>query len=437
MTSQDIRTPRAIEAEQALLGAMLLDPAIINQVDITSDMFYSEAHKVIYTNMRALGPDQLDPVTLSEAIKRKGKLDDIGGEVYLLDLLRNTPSYHNWETWQGIVKDKYQRRRIIEICGLTAIAAFDEGSDINQEIAKAATDLVTSAEPIHGTAHISEYLKSVYEKVEERANDPKEIYGLATGIHDFDLITKGLQKRETVILSGPPGTGKSILGFQIAYGMAKNGYPGCVYELEMSGEAILKRKLSAVSRIPTDHMRSGKGMNEAWDQFARAIDEASNLPIYLTDFSNFDPIQIRADLARRKLKNNIDWFVIDYMDLVQARGMDAIERSEYISKQLHGIAKDLDLAGLIIHSMNKAGYQSAGMQNLSGSAKVSYDADQIIFIEEEDDEKGLNKTVTLTWAKMREGVKNRKMKMIMTGGIPEFNQFAKENDESTYNDYTV
>jgi replicative DNA helicase len=436
MTEQELKTPRAIEAEQAILGAVLIDPELINQITLTGDMFYSEAHKVIYTNMRALGSDHLDLITLQEVLERKGKLTSVGGQVYLVELVRNTPATHNWEAWQKIITDTHKRRRIIEIAGALATAAFNEELDINQEIAKAATDLVTSAAPSRGTVHISEYLKILYEKVEERANDPKEIYGLPTGIRDFDKITSGMQKRETVILSGPPGTGKSILGFQIAYGMAYHGHAGCVYELEMSGEAILRRKLSALSRITTYAMRSGVGINDQWDQFVKAIEGAADLPIYMSDYSNFDPIQIRADLARQKAKNNIEWFLIDYMDLIKAEGKDSNERSAYISKQLHGIAKDLDLAGLIIHSMNKAGYQSAGMQNLSGSAKVSYDADQIIFIEEENDDKGLIKNVTLTWGKMREGVKNRIMKMIMTGVIPEFNQVAMDEDPEPI-DYTV
>lgn len=429
----ELQIPKAIETEQALLGAILLDPSILDQLGIGGDVFFSEAHKVIYTNMRALGPNRLDHLTLTELLQSKDKLDEAGGALYLLELVRNCPYMGNWETYERIIKDKYQRRQVITQAENLARAAINEGENINQAIAEITTNLVTTAQPLHGTVHISEIAKRLYETIEARADDPKEIYGLETGIIDFDKITHGLQKRETLILAGTPGSGKSMLAFQIAYGMAESGHPGAIYELEMSSEAVLRRKISAISGLLVDQMRSGVGMDQAWTELTKAIDESAKQPIYITDATGYDPIAIRADLARQKAANNIEWFLIDYMDLVKADGLDHNEKSAFISQQLHGIAKDLDLAGLIIHSMNKTGYQAASMQALSGSAKVGYDADQIVLLESDTDNKNL---ITLSWVKMREGDSRRKMRMIRAAGLPEFKCVAFD-EVPTLPDYFI
>jgi len=425
-------TPNARESEKALLGALLIDPAIMGQVSIKAEEFYLHSHGMIYSALQSLGA-AADITTIAELLKQRGQLDEIGGQAYLMKLVHDCPWSNNWEKYETAIIETSRRREVIEAYRQGATAAMNEGTDINQAVADVMTKLVNLSQPRHGTEPIKAHIERLYKSVEDRARDPKQIYGLVTGIEDFDKITHGLQKRETLILAGMPGSGKSILAFQIAAGMAEKGHPGCVYELEMSSEAILRRKASAISNIPVDNMRSGIGMNDKWESFLQAIEKLDRLPMYLTDNTNWDTVQLRADLARKKEKYGIEWFLIDYLDLLKAPGYDKYEKSEYLSQQLHGIAKDLDLAGLVIHSLNKAGYESAGMQNLSGSAKVSYDADQIIMIEADRED---SKLVTLSWKKMREGDSRRKMKMMMKPGIPEFYCIAPD-PEPTLADYLI
>ena len=425
--------PRSIDSEKALLGSILLDSSIIDKTSIIGKMFFLDDHRAIYMAMRGLGPSRLDIITLSEVLERKGSLKGINATLYLTELIQNTPMLQNWETYQNIIHDTYKRRRLIEEAQKLASAAMNEEQDINQVIAETMTNIVTSAEPLHGTSHIKDHAVNLYNIVEKRAKNPKNIYGLETGIIDFDKITHGMQKRETLILAGIPGSGKSILAFQIAVGMAEHDHPGCVYELEMSSEAVLRRKASAIIRIPADNMRSGFNMNDNWESFVKAIDILGNLPIYISDDTSWDTVQLRADLAQKKQQFGIEWFLIDYLDLLQAPGYDKYEKSEFLSEQLHAIAKDLDLSGLIINSLNKAGFGNAGMQNLSGSAKVSYNADQIVFIEIDTDNPQM---VNLSWKKMREGDARRKMQMIMTGGIPELRCVAPE-PEPIMQDYLI
>lgn len=273
---------------------------------------------------------------------------------------------------------------------------------------------------------MKEFLSELYEEISDRAENPKVVHGLETGLKDFDKITHGLQKGEEFILAGQPGTGKSLLAFQLGCGMAANGHAGAVYALEMSGKAMVRRRLSAITKIPTYNMQSGVDMNARWDKLNKGVEELEPLPIYISDATDWSTLQLRADLSRLKQQNSIEWFLVDYLDLLRddGRSRDAIEKSAYLSRQLHAICKDLDLAGVVIVSLNKAGYGGTPrMSNLSGSARVSYDADQIAIMSEDQDNENV---VNIIWEKQREADGNRALKLVKVAGFPAFAQLAKE-----------
>lgn len=425
--------PNAKDSEKALLGAILMHPTIIDTIDLNAEDFYDYAHREIYRDMRLIGSDTLDVIVLSEALERQGKLKDIGGELYLLSLINDCPSYLNYDTYAQIIRDSSIRRKVIAHSEELAKVAFDENKDIYNAISLAVTQLVQHAKPSGGAHHITTYLQELYKEAEERAKDPKEIYGLKTGLYDFDKITRGLQINEQFILAGSPGTGKSLLAFQLACGMAENGYPGAIYELEMSGVALMRRRISSMSRITTNDIRSGSNMNGRWGDFANAIEEMEKLPIYLTQESNLTTIQLRADLSRLKNQYDIQWYIVDYMDLLADNyGSNETERSAYISRQLHNITKDLNLAGIAIQSVTKQGFSSnaPNMANVSGSHKIAHDADQIAILTEgtPDNPDELN-TVTLTWEKMREGDGSRSIRLVKIPGFPSFECYKAEEEE--------
>jgi len=212
---------------------------------------------------------------------------------------------------------------------------------------------------------MKEYLTDLYSEISERAENPKLIHGLETGMKGFDKITYGLQTGEEFIIAGQPGTGKSLLAFQLGCGVAANGHAGAVYALEMSGKAMVRRRLSAITKIPTYNMLSGVDMNEKWEKLNKGVEELDPLPIYISDATDWTTLQLRADLSRLKQQQGVEWFILDYLDLlVDSYGKDRNEKSEYLSRQIHGICKDLDLAGIVIQSLNKQGYGSSGYINL-------------------------------------------------------------------------
>ena len=427
--------PNAEDAEKAVLGAILINASILDRVALEESDFYNISHKEIYSAMRMIGSKNLDVLVLSEALERSGELDNIGGALYLATLVNQCPSAYNYENYVSIIQDTATRRNIIRCAEDLAKSAFDEQVNVSTSISSAMTSLIKSVKISGGAVRTSGYLKELYNEAEKRAENPQEIYGLQTNLHDFDKITHGLQKGEQFVLSGAPGTGKSLLALQLACGMATSGHAGVVYELEMSGMAVLRRQVSAISKIPTDNIRSGKDMNIKWHDFVKAIEKIEKLPIFISEESNWTTIEMRADIVKLKQQHNIEWFIVDYMGLLSDRyGDDDLIRQAYISHQLKAIAKDLNMAGLTLQSVTKAGYSNLSMANVSGPTAIHHDADQIAILSENDD---IPNVIELRWEKMREGRCHGLIKLVFEPDLPSLQCYTEEeSNKNDYNDWT-
>ena len=425
-----MQLPHSVEAEEALLGAVIINGSIIDKIDLMPEEFYIDANGLIFSVIRSLGMDA-DIVSIIEVLERRNKLDYVGGQSYITGLMNKCPATYNYETYQRIIRDTATRRKVIINAEELAKSAFDENTNIEEVISSGVSGLVSSVKSSSGAEHISKYLGELCDLAEERAANPKTIYGLPTGLRDFDRITYGLQRQESTILAGPPGTGKSLLAFQLACGMAENGYSGVVYELEMTGIAVVRRRISALSKIKTYNINSGIDMDKGWTEFIAAIDKMATLPIFISEESNFTTMQMRADLARLKAKEDISWFIVDYMGLLSDRSNDnELDRLKYISHSLKAIAKDLNLAGLVLQSVNKEGYSNPSMANVSGPTAIHHDADQIIVMSSGiPDNKNLQNVVTLTWEKMRESDNDRILSLYKQPGLPVFSEYTTEEQE--------
>ena len=414
-----------IEAERALIGSILIDPELISRLLVSPDDFYLGRHKLIYDICIRLHQDgkDIDILTIQDELDKSGKLKDAGGAAYLMQLVNDSISSLHAESYAAIVVDKSKRRRLIQVAEQIAKAAINDNGTLDESIAQATVDLVKNSQGGSGAVHIGEFVSKLYKEVVERYENPKDIFGISSGFSKFDAITGGFQKGEMTVLSGEPGLGKSLLAMQMAGSMATE-IPGAVYQMEMSGVAVVRRSASAISSVPTRNMKSGKMVEDDWDSFTMAMEKLAKLPIYMSDASHWTTIGMKADLSRLKEMHGIGWFVVDYLDLfADSNGKDNNERTAFISKQVHGMCKDLELAGLVIQSMNKAGIGSVGMEKLSGSGKLMYDADQIIFMTE--DKEGEN-VIRLVWDKMREGDGDRFMRLVRKPGYPIFGEYAAE-----------
>lgn len=382
----DATPPYSPHAEIALLGAAIVNPDTLNQVDVAPDDFYIHRHRMVWQALRDLAGRGINPdfVTLSDCLDSRGQLEEIGGMVYLTKLINDTPSSMGYDDYATIVKDKASRRRMIQIAEDIVRAAYRDDSDLGDARTQAITGLVQTVVPTGGAVHISHYIGQVCDEVDERVNNPQEIWGIPTGFKDFDFITGGLHPGEVVLLSGEPGMGKTKWAGQIAINLGAAERPGAFYSLEMRGRDIVRRMVSAHARIETRKLKSGKLTADDWPAFTNSIDAMAAFPMYLSDATNWRTDNLRADLSRLKRFHGIEWFIVDYLNLMMdgAGKFDDTERSKIISRQMKSICKDLDLAGIVIQSMNKEGMGGGlpSLKALSGASQVAFDADLVCFL---------------------------------------------------------
>ena len=433
MNTQSTDNLYSLEAEEALIGSVLIDPGIYNSLEVTSDHFYLHKLRQIWLAIERIctANRELDNLVLAEMLERMGKLEEIGGHAYLAQLVNATPSSLRAEEYARIVRDYSKRRIWRDTAGKIVRLAHDTNAKLEIEAGSIVNDLINSVRSTGAAEHVSKYTQAVLSETLERMDNPKEVWGISTGFKDFDYITGGLQQSEICYLSGEPGVGKSIFAMQAAYQMALNGHPGAVYSLEMPGTQVIRRLLSYLVKLPTRSLKSGNIDPEKISDISSEIEGIENLPLYMSDWQ-WSTIGIRADLARLKAKHDIQWFILDYAYLLQdGLGMSENDRTGYISAQLKSICRSLDLAGIVIHSLRKSG--SGNMptgRDLRGSNQQFYDTDILLLMVEAHEEPN---TILVIFGKGRE-LENPKesFKLVKIQGYPALGNYQHTEP---YKDY--
>jgi replicative DNA helicase len=420
-------------AEEALVGATINNAYdVLNRVMVEATEFSDSRYGIIWSVLlemynRGAG---IDYVTVCNRLDGLGKLAEIGGDSYLTKLISSNFSSMGVEEYARTIKDKAARTRTLRLAGDLATLAADESKDLSQSIGQVMTDLTKTASITQGAVSWSRFLGQSYDLVEERAKNPQDTWGIQTGFSDYDRMTGGLQQTEIMLLSGEPGKGKSIFALQVAQVMAFNGHPGALYSLEMLGRAVTLRALSNASKVESRKLKTGKLDPDDWQKFVTAFEELSQLPIYMSDSVEWTTAALRSDLSRLKKIHGIEWFVIDYSYLIQdgMGKLSEMDRTQIIMSNLKGIAKTLNLAGIVIHSMTKAGMQdSSGSQaGIRGSGQVTYDADVILLLLDHQPSTGQPNPnmITAKFGKGRE-MDNAKKKfhLVKLPGFPAFGNY--------------
>ncbi|GIV86594.1 MAG: replicative DNA helicase [Chloroflexus sp.] len=429
-----IQMPHDPAAERALLGALLINPDEIHNLKISVSDFHIERHRWIYEALRAVitRTGVADYIAVTAELRSMDKLREAGGDGYLLKLVADTPNSLHLHNYAEIVRQKARRRRVVEIAQRMVKEAMQDDSDLDSVIPEVLTALADQNESDARARHISEILKDFGDQVFNAYSNPRSVYGIQTGMTGFDNITAGLQRQEVFMLSGEPGIGKSLLAMQLVIGAAKEhngvpGTPGVVYQLEMSDIAVIRRAVSAHSKIPTRLIRSGNMSEKDYQSVLAAITELEMLPIYICDASNITTLDIRADLARLK-SHGVGWCLIDYMPLLKDNpNLSEVERTAILSDRLHAIAKDLDIHMMVISDMTKAGIsgQIDGQAALAGNRRVGYNADQTAFLIRTKQENRF----LLKWEKYRDEDKSGAALNLMR--VPGFPVFAEVTEEKT------
>ncbi len=388
--------PHSQEAEQSVLGALMLDNRSWDRVaDRISDIdFYRNEHRLIFQAIQLLAQrnQPFDVLTVAEALKEQQKLEPAGGEAYLYELAQNTPSAANITAYADIVRERSVLRALISTGTDIANSAFQpDGRDIKELLDSAESRIFQIAEQrAHGDGPVAigDLLVKATDRIDTLYRSGKTITGLATGFTDFDHMTSGLQPGDLVIIAGRPSMGKTVLGMNIAeHAAIKGDQPILVFSLEMPAESIAMRLMSSLGRIDQHKVRTGRLNDDDWPRVTSAVSMLSEANLFIDDAPALSPNEIRTR-ARRLAREQgaLGLIIVDYLQLMQVPGSKenrAMEVSE-ISRSLKELANELAVPVIAISQLNRSLEQRTDrrpvMSDLRDSGSLEQDADIIAFI---------------------------------------------------------
>lgn len=388
--------PHSIEAEQSVLGGLMLDNRAWDQVvdRLRETDFYRHEHTLIYRAMSRLmeSSKPIDVLTVSETLRETQFLEQVGGEVYLFELANNTPTAANITAYADIVHERSVLRQLIAAANDIADSAFNaQGRSVVELLDKAERSVFSISEKGArgiGPVNIKEFLAKTMDRIDALFHSNTPITGIPTGYHDLDDMTSGLQASDLVIIAGRPSMGKTGLAMNIAEHVAiKSRLPVLIFSMEMPGEAIVMRLLSSLCRIDQLRIRTGKLADEDWPRISSTVSMLSEAPLFIDDTPALSPAEMRAR-ARRLAKEygQLGLVVVDYLQLMQVPGFNENRTAEIseISRSLKGLAKELKVPLVALSQLNRSLEQRADkrpvMSDLRESGAIEQDADLIAFI---------------------------------------------------------
>ncbi len=392
--SLDYRVPpQNIEAEQCVLGGILIeDRALLKVVEtISPEDFYKEAHGIIYRAMLELFDrnEPQDILTVSNLLKSKGVLDDVGGVAYLGELAETIPVASNISYYAKIVRDKAVLRRLIQKTSDLATLCYEEAGDVDEilESAEAAIFEISQAKINQSFHPLKSVLKDSIRKVEDLFARKELITGVPTGFVELDKLTAGFQPSDLIIVAGRPSMGKTALALNIAqHATINHGVPVAIFSLEMSKEQLALRMLCSEAKVNAQKVRTGFLSDNEWTRIIGAADLLSSAPVFIDDTPALSVLEMRAKARRLKSEHGLGLVLVDYLQLM--RGRDRSERREQeiseISRSLKAMAKELDVPVVALSQLNRKVEDRPNkrpqMADLRESGAIEQDADVIAFI---------------------------------------------------------
>jgi len=393
--------PHSVEAEQSVLGGLLLDNAAWDRIAdvVKEEDFYRFDHRIIYHHIaRLIGLARpADVVTVYESLQTSGKAEDTGGLAYLNSLARNTPSAANIRRYAEIVRDRGVLRKLVTVADEISSGAFNpQGKDTRQLLDEAESRIFQIAEEgSRGTAGfqvIQPLLTQVVERIDElyHRDSDSEVTGVPTGFADLDRMTSGLQAGDLVIVAGRPSMGKTAFSMNIGEHVAvEEGLPVAVFSMEMGAVQLAMRMLGSVGQLDQHRMRTGKLTDEDWPHLTHAIQKMQDAQVYIDETPALSSMELRAR-ARRLARQcgQLGLIVIDYIQLMAGNsgggGENRATEISEISRSLKGLAKELQCPVIALSQLNRSLEQRPNkrpiMSDLRESGAIEQDADVILFI---------------------------------------------------------
>ncbi len=387
--------PHSVEAEQAVLGSMLIDPRCVSEVidKLRTDDFYIRQNKEIYETIYSMFNYSLtiDPVTVLENMKQNGYYDENQSRGYILQLMDTTPTAANVGEYIEIIKDKTLLRRVAEAAGeLTAM--IQEGTSTGQDILEAAEQriyAIRQGRAARGLVPISDVIIDVYDRLEELAASENAIPGMSTGLRDLDRAISGLNNSDLILLAARPGMGKTSMALNVLLDAGKkSGKKVAFFSLEMSREQLALRLISSECFVDNKKLVTGKLSDQDWESVAAAADSLNRSTIYIDDDSSVTVADINAKCRRVE---DLGLIVIDYLQLMQSAGGKSNNRGENrqqvvsdISRSLKIMAKELNVPVLCLSQLSRANESRQDkrpmLSDLRESGAIEQDADIVLFL---------------------------------------------------------
>jgi len=389
--------PQNIEAEQCLLGCLMLDKdAIVKVVDyIKAEDFYKGKHQDIYQAMAELygKSDPIDILSVSARLKEKNKLDDVGGSAYLTSLINSVPTATHVLNYAKIVRQKKILRDLISASEKIGLSAFDEAEDIDTLLDKAEKVVFEIGQRSLSQIFlpIKDILSDTFERLDELSKYQGRLRGIATGFTDLDKLLGGLQKSDLVILAARPSMGKTSLALDIARNIAvMENQPVGLFSLEMSKDQLADRLLASMANINMWNLRNGRLTSDDYSRLQHAMGSLSDAPLYIDDAGSVNVLQMRAMARRLQANKGLSLIVIDYLQLMEPmnRFVSPVQQVTENSRALKMLAKELNVPVLVLSQLSRAVEsrvpQIPRLADLRESGAIEQDADVVMFIYRED-----------------------------------------------------
>ena len=389
--------PQNTEAEQSLLGCLMLDKdAIVKIVDfIKAEDFYKSNHSEIFQAMADLyeRSDPIDILSVSARLKEKNKLEDLGGSAYLSSLINSVPTATHVYNYAKIVRQKKILRDLISASEEIGLSAFDESEEVDILLDKAEKIVFNIGQRALTQTFIpiKEILPETFERLDMLSKHQGGLRGVPTGFKDLDNRLAGLQKSDLIILASRPAMGKSSLALDIARNVAIfTNQPVGLFSLEMSKDQLADRLISSVANIDSWHLRTGRLQNDDYSRIQHAMGILSETPIYIDDAGSVNILQMRAMARRLQANKGLALIIVDYLQLMQPmnRFASPVQQVSENSRALKILAKELNVPVLVLSQLSRAVEsrvpQIPRLSDLRESGAIEQDADVVMFIYRED-----------------------------------------------------
>lgn len=386
--------PQAVELEEAVLGAMMIDKKGIDDVIdvLSSDAFYDSKHQEIYAAIYQLfqNSEPIDILTVSNLLKKNGKLEFVGGDFFLIRLTQKVASSAHIEFHARIILQKYIQRKLISISSEIIENAYDDGTDVFELLDDAEAKLfeVTQGNLKKSSEDAGSLVKQALKKIQEIGNS-EGMSGLETGFTKLDALTSGWQPSDLVIIAARPGMGKTAFVISMAKNMAIDfGHGVAVFSLEMSSVQLITRMISSETGLTSEKLRKGNLEPHEWEQLNVKVKKLSDAPIFIDDTPSLSVFDLRAKARRLVSQHGVKIIVIDYLQLMTAGGKAGGNREQeisMISRNLKALAKELEVPVIALSQLSRAVETRGGskrplLSDLRESGAIEQDADIVSFI---------------------------------------------------------